>query len=393
MNIAGTSPVDDPSYRYKMPRVFGKVEGRGNGIKTVVPNISDLALSLHRDAGEVNKFFGCELGAQTTYSEVTDRAVVNGSHADAALQGMVHKYIEAFVLCPQCGLPETHYKIKAGCIFHKCAACGAKEMVDMEHKLCTYILAQHKKDKEKAKKDKKKKDKTSKDKDKDKDKDKEPKDDDEAKAKKKKKKDKKAKKAKKEKSADATNQDGEDELADDIDNLSIASEVGVDDAGAIELAVKGVQDYIKNNPTATATQVAEVVVNQQMSSAVKSHDKIHILIRATITPSFYREAQIAKYASYIEKITLDNPIMCRHLIGAAEFICVDRPKNFPVVLKQLYDEGCLEEEVILEWAFDGRSVYTSEAVGEDMRSALRGEAEPFITWLQDEDDSSGSASD
>merc|ERR1712045_97416 len=155
VNIAGTTPVDDPSYRYKMPLVYGKVEGRGNGIKTVIPNISEVSLSLHRDAGEVNKFFGCELGAQTSFNVKDDRAVVNGSHTDAALQAMIHKYVEGFVLCPQCGLPETKYKIKGGCIYHNCAACGAVEMVDMEHKLCTYILAQHKK-KMKEKKEAKK---------------------------------------------------------------------------------------------------------------------------------------------------------------------------------------------------------------------------------------------
>jgi len=161
VNIAGLTPVDDPEYRYKMPLVFGKIEGRGNGIKTVIPNISDVALSLHRHPAEVNKFFGCELGAQTTYSPETDRAVVNGAHTDAVLQQMIRRYIQGFVLCPSCNYPETEYKIKNEIIFHKCAACGAKDMVDMSHKLCTFILAQDKKSKKEQKsgKDKKKKEK------------------------------------------------------------------------------------------------------------------------------------------------------------------------------------------------------------------------------------------
>ena len=181
INIAGSTPVDDPEYRYKMPSVFGKIEGRGNGIKTVIPNISEVALALHREPGEVNKFFGTELGAQTTYNADTDRAVVNGAHTDPVLQEAIKKYIDVFVLCPQCGLPETDYKIKSGCIYHKCMACGAKEMVDMNHKLCTYILAQDKKakaEKKKGDKGKDKKDKSKGDDDKDKKKKKKSKGDD-----------------------------------------------------------------------------------------------------------------------------------------------------------------------------------------------------------------------
>merc|ERR1712238_153878 len=58
---------------------------------------------------------------------------------------------ESFVLCPTCGLPETRYSIKNGTIWHKCAACGAKEMVDMNHKVTNYILAEDKKEKKKKK--------------------------------------------------------------------------------------------------------------------------------------------------------------------------------------------------------------------------------------------------
>ncbi|RYY84255.1 hypothetical protein EON63_09635 [archaeon] len=44
----------------------------------------------------------CEFGAQTQYSEDTDRAIVNGAHRDQDLQSHLHKYIEHFVLCRGC---------------------------------------------------------------------------------------------------------------------------------------------------------------------------------------------------------------------------------------------------------------------------------------------------
>lgn len=239
INIAGTTPVDDPEYRYKMPAVFGKIEGSGNGIKTAIPNISDVALSLHRGPGEVNKFFGCELGAQTTYAEDTDRAIVNGAHTDDTLQKLMHRYIELFVVCPNCRLPETDYKIKNEIIWHKCAACGAKEMVDMGHKLCNFILAQDKKAKKEAKKGGKKDKKKGKDDDSD-DKKKKKKDKDKKKDKKDKKKDKKSKDKDGDdddkaylKEAMFGKKNGDIGIVSDDDNTSVASEVGVDDEGAM----------------------------------------------------------------------------------------------------------------------------------------------------------------
>ena len=84
--------------------------------------------------------------------------------------------------------------------------------------------------------------------------------------------------------------------------------------------------------------------------------------------------------------------MERHLISACEGLCVDKPKNFAVLLKQLFDEEILEEDTILEWAGEGRTEYTLESVDEDQRCAMRAEAEPVVVWLQ-EDDSSDEDSD
>lgn len=422
VNIAGTTPVDDPEYRYKMPAVFGKIEGSGNGIKTAIPNISDVGLSLHRQPGEVNKFFGTELGAQTRYNADTDRAIVNGAHTDDTLQELVHRYIEKFVLCPNCRLPETEYKIKSDVIYHRCAACGAKEMVDMSHKLCNYILAENKKAKKAGK---------GKDKKKDKKKEKDGSDEDKKKVKKDRKKDKKSsKKDKKDKSEGKPPEavvalmprlgythtttptgsngdyikealtggktDDDDLLGCDDDDGSLDSEAGVDDAGALLLAVEATKKFIAEKPDASVAELVELVTNQQMASALKSHDKVHILVQAAISPQFFKNKEIEKFAPAIVGITNGNKIMERHLIAALEALCVDKPKNFPVMIKLFYDEDALDEETILEWADEGRSEYTLDSVEEEVRALLRGEAEPVVVWLQEadsEDESSEEESD
>jgi translation initiation factor 5 len=172
---------------------------------------------------------------------------VNGAHTDTVLQSLIHRYIENFVLCTNCHLPETDYKIKNDAIYQKCAACGAKEMVDMNHKLCTYILAQDKKAKKEAKKgdgkskEDKKKAKEDKDKKKDKKKEKEGSDEEKKKKKDKKsdKKDKKKDKGEKEdekgyiKEALLGKENGGDLGIEDGDSESVDSHDGVDDEGAL----------------------------------------------------------------------------------------------------------------------------------------------------------------
>mmetsp|Transcript_13481 Transcript_13481/g.22136 ORF Transcript_13481/g.22136 Transcript_13481/m.22136 type:complete len:458 (+) Transcript_13481:287-1660(+) len=139
LNIGGD--IDDPTYRYKMPRLQIKVEGRGNGIKTVIPNMIDVARSLHRPPSYPTKFFGCELGAQSKYDDKTSLAVVNGCHDAGKLASLLQTFIEKFVLCPTCKLPEADLEIdRKECISLNCKACGNTAMVDMRHKLTTFIL-------------------------------------------------------------------------------------------------------------------------------------------------------------------------------------------------------------------------------------------------------------
>jgi translation initiation factor 5 len=88
----------------------------------------------------VTKFFGVDLGAQSKYDEEADKCTVNGAHTTPDLQKLLNVFIDKFVLCPNCHLPESALAIRKGMIFHKCSACGGKEPVDLSHKLCVFIL-------------------------------------------------------------------------------------------------------------------------------------------------------------------------------------------------------------------------------------------------------------
>lgn len=151
------------------------------------------------------------------------------------------------------------------------------------------------------------------------------------------------------------------------------------------LAVEATKKFLEENPNASPREIAELVTNQQMASALKSNCKVNIFVQAAFTPNFFKNKEVEKYAKAIVAITNENKIMERHLIGALESHCMKKAKNFPVFIKQLYDEDALSEEIILEWADEGRSEYTLDAVDEETRAVLRGEAEPVIVWLQDED--------
>ncbi|PBP17854.1 eukaryotic translation initiation factor 5 [Diplocarpon rosae] len=149
------SDVKDPFYRYKMEKLQSKIEGKGNGIKTVIVNLSSVANSLARPGGYVIKYFGFELGAQTNSNPADDRWIINGAHEASKLQDYLDGFINKFVLCKKCKNPETEVVIKDGHIVLDCKACGQRSDVDLRLKLSGFILKNQPKPGKKNKADKK----------------------------------------------------------------------------------------------------------------------------------------------------------------------------------------------------------------------------------------------
>ncbi|KAL4749277.1 hypothetical protein BDW72DRAFT_178538 [Aspergillus terricola var. indicus] len=139
-NINIRRDVSDPFYRYKMEPLQSKIEGKGNGIKTVIVNLNSVAGSLSRPPAYVIKYFGFELGAQANAKPTDDRWIINGAHDSRKLQDYLDGFISKFVLCKKCKNPETDVIIKDEKIILDCKACGQRSDVDSRLKLSTFIL-------------------------------------------------------------------------------------------------------------------------------------------------------------------------------------------------------------------------------------------------------------
>ncbi|KPA82023.1 putative eukaryotic translation initiation factor 5 [Leptomonas pyrrhocoris] len=135
---------DDQYYRYKMPALQTKVEGSGNGIKTVIPNIHDICLVINRPEEVLMKYFQFELGAQRTVSTKDDKFFLMGSHPEDRMQDKLYDFIRRFVLCKHCRNPETTIHLdetKKGApeISMVCGACG-KRSAFLEHRTKTFMI-------------------------------------------------------------------------------------------------------------------------------------------------------------------------------------------------------------------------------------------------------------
>merc|ERR1712039_492526 len=83
------------------------------------------------------------LAVKTSYSNKEgegERAIVNGHHDTQVLQDLIDKFIEKFVLCLGCSLPEIDMVVKKGLVVAACKACGWSGALDNDHRLASYIV-------------------------------------------------------------------------------------------------------------------------------------------------------------------------------------------------------------------------------------------------------------
>ncbi len=109
--------------RFEIPKIEGHFEGK----KTILTNFFQIASYIRRNPEHFQKFMLRELAASG--QKEGDRLVLNMKVQSAKINQKVEEYVKEFVLCRECGKPDTELLKEDRFSFIHCLACGAKHSV------------------------------------------------------------------------------------------------------------------------------------------------------------------------------------------------------------------------------------------------------------------------
>ncbi|MDX1430227.1 MAG: translation initiation factor IF-2 subunit beta [Rhodothermales bacterium] len=122
--IEETADVESTGDRFEVP----DPEVRAEGNATVYENFQSTLDRLGRDERHLLKFLQSELG---TSAQIDDRgrARLTGEFKQRRIADALDEYVDGFVRCSECGLPDTRLVKEQGATVLKCDACGALSSV------------------------------------------------------------------------------------------------------------------------------------------------------------------------------------------------------------------------------------------------------------------------
>ena len=116
-------PIEHKGDRFEIPKIEGHVEGR----KTILTNFFQIASYLRRNPEHFQKYLLKELA--TSGQKEGDRLVLNNKIPSTKINQKIEQYTKEFVLCKECGKPDTELTKEDRLTFLHCLACGAKHSV------------------------------------------------------------------------------------------------------------------------------------------------------------------------------------------------------------------------------------------------------------------------
>jgi translation initiation factor 2 subunit 2 len=115
--------VESSRGRFEVPKVTGQVQGKN----TLITNIHSIADYLRRQAEHIAKFLQKELAVAGKLDK--NKLALKTKLNSIKVNSKVEMYTREFVLCTQCGKPDTEIITDKGIKLKHCLACGAKNPI------------------------------------------------------------------------------------------------------------------------------------------------------------------------------------------------------------------------------------------------------------------------
>lgn len=110
--------------RFEIPKVRGHIQGN----RTVISNIGQIAMDLRRDTNHLVKFLLKELATPGKLSG-SGSLIIGAKVAASRINDKIKQYTDDYVVCAECGKPDTELLKEGGLTYKRCLACGAKKHV------------------------------------------------------------------------------------------------------------------------------------------------------------------------------------------------------------------------------------------------------------------------
>ena len=120
---ASVTVQTESTERFIVPEAKSYIEGK----TTVLENFAEIADIVRRDQDHLMKYLLGELG--TAGKIDGNRAIFNGKFEPALINGLIKSYVDDYVICSECGKPDTRLVKDDRVLLLRCDACGGHRPV------------------------------------------------------------------------------------------------------------------------------------------------------------------------------------------------------------------------------------------------------------------------
>jgi translation initiation factor 2 subunit 2 len=120
---ANVTEQSESTDRFIVPEAKVYIEGK----TTILENFAEIADVVRRDQDHLMKYLLGELGTAGKIDGT--RAIFNGKFESSLINGLVKGYVDDYVICSECGKPDTRLVKDDRILLLRCDACGGHRPV------------------------------------------------------------------------------------------------------------------------------------------------------------------------------------------------------------------------------------------------------------------------